>query len=93
MATYEDGQVRDVTAWTRFDAMDEAVVKVSSSGLAQTVGKGQGAVMARFADHAEIATFVIPFSESFQLDNWVSFQPMDDIAKAKFEELKLTPSG
>ncbi len=93
VATYEDGQVRDVTAWTRFDAMDEAVVKVSSSGLAQTVGKGQGAVMARFADHAEIATFVIPFSDSVNLDQWVSFQPMDDIAKAKFEELKLTPSG
>jgi len=48
LATYEDGQQRDVTAWTRFDAMDEGVVKVSSSGLAQTVGKGQGAVMARF---------------------------------------------
>ncbi|MFM8188416.1 MAG: DUF1549 and DUF1553 domain-containing protein [Pirellula sp.] len=93
VATYEDGQVRDVTAWTRFDAMDESVVKVSSSGLAQTVGKGQGAVMARFADHAEISTFVIPFSDSIHLDNWVSFEPMDDIAKAKFEELKLTPSG
>ncbi|MFM8574195.1 MAG: DUF1553 domain-containing protein [Pirellula sp.] len=92
VATYEDGQERDVTSWTRFDAMDEGVVKVSSSGLAQTVGKGQGAVMARFGDHAEIATFVVPFSESVHLDRWVSFGPMDDIAKAKFEELKLTPS-
>jgi hypothetical protein len=93
VATYEDGEVRDVTAWTRFDAMDEGVVKVSSSGLAQTVGKGQGAVMARFADQAEIATFVIPFADSVNLEAWVSLQPLDDIAKAKFQELNLMPSG
>lgn len=92
VATYEDGQTRDVTSWTRFDAMDEGVVKVSPTGLAQTVGKGQGAIMARFADHAEIATFVIPFAETVNLDRWVSFQPLDDIAKAKFQELKLEPS-
>jgi len=92
IATYEDGQIRDVTSWTRFDAMDEGVVKVSGSGLAQTVGKGQGAIMARFADHAEIATFVIPFAESVNLDRWVSVQPMDEIAKSKFQELKLAPS-
>lgn len=92
VATYEDGEERDVTSWTRFDAMDEGVVKVSSSGLTQTVGKGQGAVMARFGNQAEIATFVVPFADSVQLDAWVSFQPIDDIAKAKFQELKLSPS-
>ena len=93
IATYEGGQQRDVTAWTRFDAMDEGVVKVSSSGLAQTVGKGQGAVMARFGDRAEIATFVVPFADSVNLDSWVSFQPIDEIAKSKFQELRLAPSG
>lgn len=93
VAIYEDGEERDVTAWARFDAMDEGVVKVSNSGLAQTVGKGQGSVMARFANQAEISTFVVPFAESVNLDAWVSFQPMDDIAKAKFQELKLMPSG
>jgi hypothetical protein len=92
IATYENGETRDVTSWTRFDAMDEGVAKVSKTGLVQTVGRGQGAVMARFADHAEIATFVVPFSDAVQLDGWTSFRPIDDIARAKFEELKLTPS-
>jgi hypothetical protein len=93
VATYEDGEQRDVTSWTRFDAMDEGVVQVSSSGLAQTVGKGQGAVMARFGNHAEIATFIVPFADSVSLESWVSFEPLDEIAKAKFQELNLAPSG
>lgn len=93
VATYADGSQRDVTAWTRFDAMDEAIASVSKSGLVTAAGKGQAAVMARFADHAEIATFVVPFEASADLSNWVSLNRVDELAKRKFEELGLTPSS
>ena len=93
IATYSDGTTRDVTSWTRFDAMDEGVVKVTKSGVAMTQGKGQGAVMARFANQAEIATFVVPFSDKADLAQWQSSNAIDDLARAKFEELGLTPSG
>jgi len=92
VATYADGTQRDVTAWTRFDAMDESVVTVSKTGLATTRGKGQASVMARFADRAEIATFVIPFSDRAQLEQWVSQNAVDELARRKWEELGLTPS-
>jgi hypothetical protein len=93
IATYSDGSQRDVTAWTRFDAMDEATVTVSKSGLATTQGTGQAAIMARFADRAEIATMMVPFAAQADLASWKSNNAIDDLARLKFEELGLTPSG
>jgi len=94
VATYADGRQRDVTGWTRFDGMDEGVVKVTGSGLAKTVGKGQGAVMARFGGEATIATFVVPFaSGGAELSAWKSDHPLDAVAGRKFAELGLTPAG
>jgi hypothetical protein len=40
VADYADGSQRDVTAWTRFDCLDEGVVTVTPDGRATTVGKG-----------------------------------------------------
>src|SRR5262249_58345522 len=48
VARYSDGSQRDVTAWARYDSMEETVLRVSSQGVVQTVGKGQGAAMVRF---------------------------------------------
>ena len=94
VATYADGRRRDVTGWTRFDAMDEAVVKVSPGGLATTVGKGQGAVMARFGGEATIATFVVPFAAgNADLTGWATAHPLDPVAARKFAEVGLAPAG
>jgi hypothetical protein len=93
VATYADGRRRDVTGWARFDAMDEGVVKVSPTGVATTVGKGQGAVMARFGGEATIATFVVPFAAVADLSGWTSPHPLDVVAGKKFAEIGLTPSG
>ena len=93
VATYADGRRRDVTGWARFDAMDEGVVKVSPTGVATTVGKGQGAVMARFGGEATIATFVVPFAAAADLSGWTSPHPLDVVAGQKFAEIGLTPSG
>jgi len=93
VATYADGRRRDVTGWTRFDAMDEGVVKVSPTGVATTVGRGQGAVMARFGGEATIATFVVPFAATADLSGWTSAHPLDAVAAGKFAEIGLTPAG
>ncbi len=92
VAVYADGARRDVTSWARFDAMDEGVVKVGPDGLATTVGRGQGSVMVRFADHATTATFVVPFAAAADLSGWVSRGPLDDLARDKFAEIGLTPA-
>ena len=93
VATYADGRRRDVTGWSRFDAVDEGVVKVSPAGVATTLGRGQGAVMARFGGEATIATFVVPFAASADLSGWKSPHPLDAVVGEKFAEIGLTPSG
>ncbi len=96
VATYADGRRRDVTAWTRFDAIDEGVVRVSPEGLATPHGRGQGGVMARFGGEAAVATFVVPYEGApdmaARLADLASGHPLDALAAAKFAELGLPPS-
>lgn len=95
-ATYADGRRRDVTAWTRFDAIDEGVVRVAPTGLVTTVGRGQGNVMARFGGEAAVATFAVPFTDGpadeGRLAEWHGGHPLDAVAARKFAELGLVPS-
>jgi len=91
-ATYANGTQKDVTCWTQFDSMDEAVAKVSKDGLISAVGRGQAAVMVRFGGQAEIAMLVVPFTESIPLEDWKDQNFIDTLAAKKFRELGLEPS-
>lgn len=91
-ATYSDGRTRDVTAWAKFDSLDESVVTVSAAGLARTVGRGQAPIMVRFEGQAEVSTFVVPYSDSLELVGWQDNNFIDKFARAKFEELGIVPS-
>ncbi len=91
-ADYSDGQTRDVTAWAKFDTLDDAVVGITPDGLATSLGRGQAPVMVRFMDQADMATFVVPFSDSVKLAGWKNQNFVDELASAKFQELGLEPS-
>lgn len=91
-AEYSDGRVRDVTALTRFNSTDEGVLTVSPDGIATMIGTGQAAVMVRFAEHAEIATVVVPYASEANLSDWVPNNFVDELAAKKFAELHITPS-
>ncbi|MFO0914755.1 MAG: DUF1553 domain-containing protein [Pirellulales bacterium] len=92
VASYADGLTRDVTAWARFDSMDEAVVRVDGQGIATTVGPGQAAILIRFADQADICTMMVPFSDAADLAQWKQNNFVDELAAKKFLELGITPS-
>jgi hypothetical protein len=92
LATYDNGQTRDVTALARFSSMDEGVVSVSPTGKVKTVGRGQGVVLASFEEQAEITTFVVPYSDSADLTGWVDNNFIDRFAAAKFREIGISPS-
>lgn len=92
-AEYTDGQRRDVTAWARFDSMDDGVLAVTREGLVTTVGKGQAPIMVRFEGQAAIALFVVPFAEQVELKGWTNQNFVDELAAAKFRELGIEPSG
>ena len=91
-AEYPGGQRRDVTAWAKFDSMDDGVLSVTRSGLVTTVGKGQAPVMIRFEGQAEISLFVVPYSEKVELAGWQNNNFIDEHAAAKFRELGIEPS-
>jgi hypothetical protein len=92
-ATYSDGRKRDVTAWAKFDTMDEAVLAVQKDGLVSAVGRGQGACMVRFEGQAEIAMIVVPYSDRVDLTGWKDNNFIDKLAADKFREIGISPSG
>ncbi|MBL9082479.1 MAG: Ig-like domain-containing protein, partial [Planctomycetales bacterium] len=46
LAHFTDGRTEDVTRWTLFTSANESAVQIDQSGLAKTVGYGEGAVTA-----------------------------------------------
>ncbi len=92
VATYDNGQTRDVTPLAKFDSMDEGVLRVTRGGRVTTVGRGQGVALVRFEDQAEIATFVVPYSDAVDLAGWTDNNFIDSLAAAKFREIGISPS-
>ncbi|MFN0055720.1 MAG: DUF1549 domain-containing protein, partial [Planctomycetales bacterium] len=91
-AVFSDGKTRDVTAWSRFDSMDDAVVAVTPTGVVSVVGQGQAPVMVRFEGQASISTVLAPYGASVDLAGWQNHNLVDELASAKFRELGITPS-
>jgi len=92
VATYVDGQTRDVTPWAKFDSMDESVFTVSPQGLVNVIGKGQAPVMVRFEGQADICMVVSPYAPAVDLAGWQDRNYIDTHAAAKFRELGIPPS-
>jgi hypothetical protein len=92
VATYSDGTTRDVTAWAKFDSMDESVATVTPQGRYQAVGRGQAPVMVRFEGQAAVSLVVVPLADGVELAGWVDQNFVDTHAAAKFRELGIEPS-
>jgi hypothetical protein len=91
-AVYSDGKTRDVTAWAKFDTMDDSVAAVTSAGVVTAVGRGSAPVMARFDGQADVSMVVIPYASSADLGDWRDNNFVDQLAAAKFRELGIAPS-
>ena len=93
-ATYSDDSVRDVTAWAKFDSMDDALLEVTSTGLVSNLEPGQAPVMIRFEGQATISMFVVPYDKEFQLTDWKNNSEsfVDELAAKKFQQLGIQPS-
>jgi hypothetical protein len=92
IATYQDETQRDVTAWSRFDSMDEGVLSVNEDGRVDVFKRGQAPIMVRFEGQAEIAMFAVPYQEQVPLAGWQNQNFVDEHASAKFRELGIEPS-
>jgi hypothetical protein len=92
VASYDNGTSRDVTSWAKYDSTDEGVASVTPTGRCRAVGPGEGAVMVRFEEHAELATVAVPGKTAADLTGWTEQNFVDHLAALKFGEIGLTPS-
>lgn len=100
-AVYAGGETRDVTAWAKYDSMDDALLSVNEAGRVTAIGKGQAPIMVRFEGQANIAMFVMPYSTKTPplgkggqggVAGWKNNNFVDKLAAAKFKELGIEPS-
>ncbi|HEV3006595.1 MAG TPA: DUF1549 and DUF1553 domain-containing protein [Pirellulales bacterium] len=92
LADYNDGKTRDVSCWSRFDSLDDSVVKVTPEGFLTAGGKGQSHVMVRFAGQAALCTVIVPFADNLDLAGWQENNFVDALAAKKFRELGVPPA-
>ena len=92
-AEFSDGSVQDVTALAKYDSMDEAMLSVNVDGMVTASLEGQAPIMVRFEGQAQIAMFVAPYDKPIQLAGWKNNNFVDELAVAKFRELRIEPSG
>ena len=92
-ATYSDGKKRDVTAWAKFDSIDESVATIGPDGMFKAVGDGQGTIMVRFEGQAETCMVIVPYADHVDLAGWKDNNFVDRLAVAKFKELGISPSA
>jgi len=78
VARYSDRTSRDVTAWAKYDSMDESLLDVSAGGQVTAIDRGQAPVMVRYEGQSQIAMFVIPYAEPVTLAGWSNNNFVDE---------------
>jgi hypothetical protein len=93
IATLSDGSNRDVTPDARFDANTPTNVAVDKDGLATTLDRGEGVVMARYLGHAAVARlFVVPDDAAFTWPDTPAYNFVDNLVNAKLKKMRYLPS-
>ena len=93
VAHYSDHSSRDVTRTAKYDTLSEAIATVTAAGTLTCVGKGQIAVMVRYAGQAKVSHVLSPFKEQVDL---AGFQPktfVDEHVKARWKRLGIQPAA
>ena len=92
VAHYSDDTTRDVTLSAKYDTLSEGIARVTEKGAITVVGKGQIAVMVRYAGQAKVSHVLSPFKEEVDL---TGFQPqnfVDEHVKARWKRLGIQPA-
>ena len=93
MAHYSDKTIRDVTRTARYDALGEGVATVTDDGYITAVGKGQAAVMIRYAGQAKVSHVLSPFSDRVDLAGFEPNNFIDVHVKSRWQRLGIQPSA
>lgn len=93
LATWSDGVVRDVTSWTRFGTLNDAVASCTPAGEVKSVGRGETAIMVRYGGQATVARMSVPFARLASAPKTAPVNYIDTLVMDKWRTLGLTPSA
>ncbi|MGB0580430.1 MAG: DUF1549 domain-containing protein [Limisphaerales bacterium] len=93
IATYENGEKRDVTAESFIETSNQDIVKTDEKGLATTLRRGEAALLARFEGAYDATTVTVMGNRrGFVWQEPETWTKIDELTAAKWKRLKILPS-
>jgi mono/diheme cytochrome c family protein len=93
-ATYADGLVRDVTAEAFVESGNTEVATIDTNAVITTIRRGEAPVLARFEGNYIATTITVMGDRTgFVWKQPESWGKIDDLVAAKWERMKIEPSG
>ena len=93
VATYADGQTRDVTALAFIDSGNTDVAKTDGGGLVETLRRGEAPLLARYEGNYAATTMTVMGDRSgFTWQQPETWGRADELVAAKWQRMKIQPS-
>lgn len=93
LATYANGEVRDVTREAFIDSGNSEVAIASKTGLMTSVRRGEAPILARFeGSYAATTLTVMGDRDGFVWTEPPAYGKLDELAAAKWKRMKIQPS-
>ena len=94
LATYADGEVRDVTREAFVESGNTEVVSANKSGLMTSLRRGEAPILARFEGaYAATTLTVMGDRTGFAWEQPPTYGKIDELVAAKWKRMKIEPSG
>ena len=93
VATYPDGDVRDVTREAFLESGNTEVASADRFGLVTALRRGEAPILVRYEGcYASTTLTVMGDRQGFVWEQPPSYGPIDDLVAAKWERMKIRPS-
>ena len=93
MATYSNGEVRDVTREAFLESANGEVVVAGRAGLMAAIRRGEAPILARFeGNYASTTLTVMGDRSGFAWTDSPTFSKIDELVVAKWKRVKILPS-
>jgi WD40 repeat protein/mono/diheme cytochrome c family protein len=94
LATYSNGEVRDVTREAFLESGNTEVATANRAGLVTAVRRGEAPVLARYeGSYASTTLTVMGDRSGFVWSEQLAYGKVDELVAAKWKRLKIVPSG
>jgi WD40 repeat protein len=94
IATYDNGEKRDVTAESFIQSSNQDIVKADETGLATTLRRGEAALLARFEGAYDATTLTVMGDRTgFVWQDQETWTKIDELVASKWKRMKILPSG